>query len=254
MRVPEGATFTDAVAPLIQVVTRGVTLSEGERRADLLAHVGWANFLRSREGFDSDFDRYYDEALAIDPDNPFANAFRGHWILWLRGSPDDADPYFDAGTGSGREREFVRRLQMAALANAGSIENSVALVRMAVEVHSGGEALPEAFVPTVWRAAYQLVLANRNDRQREAVLGAAPPEDHLAMFEAFFDTASAAYRESRWERDLWLAHILDRAGEPERAAALLADTPRTSASGSSLNDAYIGMIDDAITRFSAATR
>jgi hypothetical protein len=142
---------------------------------------------------------------------------------------------------------------MAGLANFSSLEHAAALVRMGVDMRAGGEPPPDAFVPTLWRTAYQLVMANGNDRQRDLMLEAAPPGDHLAMFNAFFDPQSAPYRDNRWERDLWLAYIMDRAGESGRAAALLGETPRTTDSGSPLNPAYVAEIEEAMARFSGST-
>ena len=76
------------------------------------------------------------------------------------------------------------------------------------------------------------------------------PRDHVAVFERLFGPDSTAYRENRWERDLWLAHILERGGEAGRAATLLGQTPRTASSGAALNSAYLEQIDAAIARLS----
>ena len=250
LRVPSGQTFSDVVSPLLPVVTRGVTESEGARQADLLAHVGWANFQGSRDGFDSDFERYYEEALAIDPGNPFANAFLGHWILWRRGSAAEATAYFAAGLESGREQSFIRQLQLAGLTNVGSIENSVELVRMAVEIVRSDESPPDGFAERSWSSVYRLAWSNSLELVQQSVLDAVAPQDHVAVFERLFGPDSAAYRENRWERDLWLAHILERGGAAGRAATLLGQTLRTASSGAALNSAYLEQIDAAIARLS----
>ncbi len=49
IRVPEGKTFSDYVDKLIPVLTRGTRDAKGSRKADLLAHLGWAYFLKSRD-------------------------------------------------------------------------------------------------------------------------------------------------------------------------------------------------------------
>jgi hypothetical protein len=252
--VPAGETFDSLVSPLLPVITRGITLSEGQRRADLLAHLGYAGFLRWKNtGTNTDFDRYYDEALGIDPANPFANAFSAHWILQPpSGSFDDAQAHFRVAIEGDREREFVRRMQLAALTNSSTLESDAAMVRMAVELHAANEPVPEGFVRELWSQVYVSVMANRNALVRDAALGAAPAEAHAAMFEAFFDAGSAAYRDSRWERDLWLATILEQAGEPARARTILEETLAVLASESpEINESYPELIREAIARLDA---
>ena len=72
---------------------------QGSRRADLLAHQGWATFLLSRDGTTASWGRRlrYREALAIDADNPYANAMLAHWTLWAGDDVDEAARLFGAG-------------------------------------------------------------------------------------------------------------------------------------------------------------
>ena len=44
VRVPSGSRFSDVVDPLAAVVTRGIVSATGVRKADLLGHLGWAQF------------------------------------------------------------------------------------------------------------------------------------------------------------------------------------------------------------------
>ena len=44
------APFTATVDMLVPVMSRGAVAAEGPRKADLLAHLGWADFLRWRDG------------------------------------------------------------------------------------------------------------------------------------------------------------------------------------------------------------
>ena len=135
------AVITDAVTPALD---RALVTAEGERRADLLAHLGWVTFLRLRDGFDGDPALRYHEALAIDPDNVFANAMLGHWLLW-RGAAQMAaarDHFDRALAAAGDRRPFVRRLQLAALRDrneAGDAE----LLRAANEMRTRNERLDE---------------------------------------------------------------------------------------------------------------
>lgn len=226
-RVQEPTEFEGLVAPLVSVITRGVTLSEGPRRADLLSHLGYAGFLRWRATGNTGFERYYEEALAIDPANPFANTFAAAWILWPpSGSAEDAAAHFTAALESGRERAFVRNMQMFALGNATTLENTEMWIRMAADLHASGEPPPTGFADRLWQGAYARVMSNPADRRRAVILAAVPASTHAEMFETFVGTGSRAYRDSRWERDLWLAAILEQGGETERARTLLEETLR----------------------------
>ena len=85
MQAKEGESFADLVAPLDPVINRGIAGSSGPRKADLLAHAGWATFLKWRAGQRGlDPDPQYGQALATDANNPYANAYRAHWLLWTR--------------------------------------------------------------------------------------------------------------------------------------------------------------------------
>ncbi|MEO6526723.1 MAG: hypothetical protein ABIP93_08885 [Gemmatimonadaceae bacterium] len=121
----------DTMSP---VLTRGILDATGTRRADLLAHLGWADFLRSRDGGQVELDpsARYRQALATDSLNPYAHAMLGHWLLW--GSPrrpDEARTHFAAALRSGRAGAYVRGLEFAAFANQQSDAGYMELLRVA---------------------------------------------------------------------------------------------------------------------------
>jgi hypothetical protein len=103
MQAKEGESFADLVAPLDPVINRGIAGSSGPRKADLLAHAGWATFLKWRAGQRGlDPDPQYGQALATDAGNPYANAYRAHWLLWTRNEKalPEARTYFAAALAS----------------------------------------------------------------------------------------------------------------------------------------------------------
>ncbi len=61
------ATIVDAVAPTLDAA---LLHAQGTRRADILSHIGWGKFLRSRDGVTEDPEPQYREAISIDPRNP----------------------------------------------------------------------------------------------------------------------------------------------------------------------------------------
>ena len=139
-RVPEGTQFSTIADKLVSVLTVGANTSSGARKADLLAHLGWAYFLKQRDG-DSSLhpDTEYKEAVRADPKNPYANVFWGHWILWNHGSLNDASERFADALSSDRARSVVRYFQLAALANVRSNDGDAAWLHVVSDMQAVGE-------------------------------------------------------------------------------------------------------------------
>jgi tetratricopeptide (TPR) repeat protein len=224
VRVPEGKKFADVVDPLLAVITRGSIDADGVREADLLAHMGWAYFLKSRDaGTDIDPARSYGQALAIDPDNPYAHAFWGHWIIWQRGSIDEANRHFAAALASGREREVVRGLQLPALRNYTAPEVELALLRAVDEMRRNGELVDEAtrrYVSGIYFAAFN------SDVYLRRILGALPPQQHIETIRAlYFDEG---FDQDRIPvRDALIALLQEEAGDQESALASWREVRKT---------------------------
>src|SRR5690606_37034918 len=72
--------FSALVEPIQPVLAQGMASARGERRADLAAHLGWADFLRSRDGAaGGDPPALYKAALADDAGNVYAHTMWAHW-------------------------------------------------------------------------------------------------------------------------------------------------------------------------------
>ena len=184
VRVPGGGKFSDVVDPLAAVVTRGVVSASGVRKADLLGHLGWAYFLKSRDGSTAGRpEEAYRDALAIDPANPFAHAHWGHWIMWRRGSVEEARRHFSAAVAAGRERPYVRRIQLAALRLYGSAETESALLRAVDEIRRNNEPIDPSPRRDVFYIYYS---AFNSEESLQRVLGILPPAEHLATIRALF--------------------------------------------------------------------
>ena len=149
-------TFTDLVKPLVPVLERGALRAQGQRKADLLAHAGWADFLRWRDGArDLAVDAHYSRALESDPSNPFAHAMWGHWILFTGGDVDAARQHFDNGLTAGREREYVRHMQLAALLNLSREKGLEELLRLTNDMRLHNEEIGKSESDRVlWLACY----------------------------------------------------------------------------------------------------
>jgi len=72
------SSITDVVVPALD---RASLDEHHPRRADVLAHLGWATFLRYRDTQTGDPEPTYRRALQVDAKNPYANAMLAHWLL-----------------------------------------------------------------------------------------------------------------------------------------------------------------------------
>jgi Tfp pilus assembly protein PilF len=141
IRTSGDQTFSSIVTRILPAVDQGAATASGSRRADLLAHIGWAYFLRSRDGPSNiDPQRSYQAALEIDPTNPYAHVFFGHLISWQGGELQEAQQHFAAALATNRERPFVRWLQLAAFRNRGS-DGDVPFIATVAEMLKGGESV-----------------------------------------------------------------------------------------------------------------
>jgi hypothetical protein len=214
--VSQGQTFSEIVEKLVPVLSRGLASSRGARKADLLAHVGWANFLRGRDGHRQlNPEQQYREALAIDAANPYAHAHWGHWKLWMRGAPEDARPHFAAPLASGRAREYVRRIQLSALKNLGD-EGKQEFLTVVNDMRKHHEKI-DAQTRRDVDAIYYFACSRRYDADHLTKLFAAvPATEQLATFQALFYGAHAEDGRSP-VRDACLATLLEAAGQREEA-------------------------------------
>jgi len=199
------ARFSDTIDPLLPALTRGVETVAGRRQADLLAHVGWAYFLKSRDGGtdESDPEPFYRRAVAADPSNPYAHAHWGHWLAWKRRPIDDAGAHFAAALASGRARPYVRSLQLAALQLAGTDASQSAFLAAVADMVRNQEPV----APGVRNAVLGLYeRACRDDTRLARLAAAVPPATQIAVIRAlFFDVDFDPARESA--RDACLTNL-----------------------------------------------
>lgn len=81
--------FSDVTSKVLAVFSSDAASATGTRKADLLAHMGWAYFIRQAQAAqggppqDTKLDPalFFREAIAIDPTNPYANMFMAGAIL-----------------------------------------------------------------------------------------------------------------------------------------------------------------------------
>lgn len=190
-RVSEGTGgFSAIVDQVLPALSRCSARPDQILAASCLAHMGWGDFLKLRDGRGGlDPQHSYQRALALDSGNTYAHAMLGFHVVASRGSLDDAKRHFERALAGGGARPYVRRLQLAAFLQYSdeALENEA--IRVVNEMRLNAEPLPpedrddSLRWSRLWNIYYSRLL--RGD-QPQSFLAALPPADHLATFQWLF--------------------------------------------------------------------
>ncbi len=212
----QNQSFTEIANQLLPVLDKSLTNSKGQEAADLLGHIGWANFLRTRDGSGSAGDlvaKSYEDAIKIDPENVYAHAMWAHWILWQNKSQQEAKQHFAAALNSGRVRPYVRSLQLSGYSNVTNVENRAELLRVANEMRRQGEALGPDQKSRVFEQVFWFQLNDPTGLAK--VLRGESPEDVLATYDWLGSGRSDG--DLRMQREFIHAFSLEVAGQSAEA-------------------------------------
>jgi hypothetical protein len=213
-RVPEGTQFSTIADKLVSVLTVGADGSSGARKADLLAHLGWAYFLKQRDGDQSlRPETEYKEALAADPKNPYANAFWGHWILWKHGPLNDANERFIVALSSDRARSVVRHFQLSALANVRSNDADAAWLRVVSDMLAANEMIDPSLRDEVCNRYAQAV---QDPALMQTIAAAVTPPRQVELLQALLKSEGMS-EVQRTTLNVALADSLEAAGHSQDA-------------------------------------
>jgi len=239
--------FTDTANLLLPVLDRALATAKGSAAADILAHVGWANFLRYRDGVREGvvIDGSLKRAIDIDKTNPYAQAMSGFWILWQGGSVDSANEHFAAALASGRERAYVRELQIDALLNRQDTDIDIAMLRLANEMRKNGESME----PHNRSQILFNVFAGKIEYHKELVpmLTVLSPADTEATVNWLAADQADTWSEKGENRPFIAANLREIAGDREQALSLFRALRKDMAPDRTLRPA----VDEAIKRLSA---
>ncbi len=214
--------FSDIINQIEPTLDRGIlTATEPSRKADLQAHLGWAMFLRTRDGEHvASPESAYQKAVSFDPHNPYAHAMLGHWLLWNNGDAITAKQHFDAALASGRAEEYVRTLQLAALANSHNDILNLELVRVANDMRKRHpETKPDArYLSDIWGVYYFALTHGSEMKQLVQII---PPDEHLTTLHWLFDE-DFVHEEGKRQTLLYYVGLLQEAsGRPTEARQTL---------------------------------
>lgn len=239
---------TDTANLVLPVFDKALARAKGPAAADILAHVGWANFLRYREGAKEGItvEENFRSSLEKDPNNVYAHAMWGFWILWRGGDLDAANKHFSAALATGRKKEYARSLQLAALSYRHNNETDAEELRVANEMRKNGEPVSD-------RQCHDILDDTIGDRlgmhnKLAAILSVLPAKEMQATFDWLNAGKITSTNEKQAYSPFIAANLLEIAGDREGALTIyraLQKDPRTK----SLS--LVGAVDDGIKRLSA---
>jgi hypothetical protein len=217
IHVQDTQKFSDIVKNLTSVLTSGAAAAKTpQHKADLLAHLGWSYFLRGRDGMTGiDPALTYADAIREDPDNPYAQAMWGHWILWNSRQPVAAAPHFESALRSGRRRDFVRHLQIVALLNGQNqtCDQEIARVLNAIRKENG--SIDEDIRQRLFNL-YNEELISSDDSA--VFIKAIVPAEQLLTFHWLFDRLDLS-KSAAVSRSFEIALLQEAAGQRAEALA-----------------------------------
>jgi tetratricopeptide (TPR) repeat protein len=208
----------------VKMLSDDVATATGEHKADLLAHIGYAYYLKSRDGAEGGLQpvTFYRDAVAADPHNPYAQVFWGHLILYNGGSVAEAKQHFADALASNREHDVVRRFELAGLENQHSDEADAAWLQVVNEMHKAGEPVSERVAQAL---ASRYYFASSNENERKALYAAVPPAEQAELARWLLKSGNAKSNELSVR--VMLAYSLEAAGRKEEALAAWQDVETT---------------------------
>lgn len=249
MRAVSGkTTFSEQVALVQPVLLQGLARMQGPppgpgaARADLRAHIGWGEYLRSRDGVPGlDPVVHWKRALVDDPQNVYAHAMWGRHLLNRTDGLAEARGHFAQAVASGRNRLFVRGVQLGGSLG-GRDELHGYAIEVADEMRRGKERLLDVHRDRLWRDVFSTRLLD--DSYRPALLAALPPAELLLTFQWLFPPATVPEdRRLAWRFALSTlqAQAGDRAAARAGFAALVREMKASQRSGRLLDEAQRGL-------------
>jgi tetratricopeptide (TPR) repeat protein len=254
--VHEGEKATDLAAPkldaILPILEAGLARAKDGRAADILAHIGWVHWLNwhiAEREFGPAAKQSFRQALEIDPSNVYANAMLGNWLLQNNGSMQDAFSHFAAAVQSGKERSWVRAMQLGGLIYNDAPQARIELVKVVNDMRKNSANLDEDDKGRILSFNYSLYPSDSADLS--AALSAVPPDDSWATYQWLDDvekTEASDIEMQQLRRDYIHANILELAGKKPEALAqykLLREKLKNS------NLILIDSVDNAIKRLTA---
>ena len=227
-------TFSEIVNPLLPSLYLGAVRSGSSERADALAHIGWSNALRARDGVRRlAIDEQFDAALVADPDNVFAHTWQATWLYMRENNVDYDKPridlartHFKAALASGQRRQWIRSMQLSSYINSYDTAAEIEAIAVVASIKAEGSSFL-AHAATFEQALTNLVVGHgdRAANLREAALNRFTWNEILEIYNWVLSERPDTDTDAQ-ERYA-LARLTELTGEPAKALtmyrSLLAD-------------------------------
>ena len=212
-------TFSEVADPLKAALLQRLPGTHGRENADIRAHIGWANFLRYRDGHpQSDIAEEFDAAIAEDKDNLYAHVMRGFWIMW-NGDIDKARPDFAIAMKSDVDSAYSDGMIMAALTNKTTDDFQAAAIEYADAIRLAGRNVGDhAKSEMLWY--YSMCL---NDAGLLARFSKTLPPSEQIVFLGWLKQSSEASDYHKRAADFFIAHFSEADGKKNEAIRIYTD-------------------------------
>jgi tetratricopeptide (TPR) repeat protein len=202
---------------IMSILESGLTRTKGTRAADVQAHLGWAHWLNqhiAEREFGHAAEQNLRAALAADPNNVYASAMLGNWMLQNGGSVREAVEHFGIAVSTGKARPFVRSLQIGGLIHLEKPGARAELVRVANAMRKSAEALDEAHKTRILGFCFDPIVTNRAELQES--LSAVPPDDVWTTY-LWLDDNPGESRNDVLVHQFIQANIMDISGKRQES-------------------------------------
>lgn len=172
----------DLLNRIAPVLESGLTTGKGYREADVVAHLGWLNLAKVRLTYENaNVRENLERALKMDPNNVYANAMMGDWLLLYNFGLEEAKKHFAIAVQSGKARAFVRQCQLESMMEKknDNLEVRAELIRVANEMRKDDEPLSDSVRGRI-HSMYMPGVGS--EAELRAVLAAVPADEAWATY------------------------------------------------------------------------
>lgn len=230
---------------LLPALNEGTTVTQGREKADILAHIGWANFLKFKDGNRNvKVEENFREALKEDTVNVYAHTMWGFWILFPGGGSgnlSEAKKHFESAKADGREEKFLRKMTLWALRNGNTeLQYEPEIITMVNEMRINKDTLSLIERMQIVNDTYY-----SDEQSLDSIFARLTPQEHL---QTFFYLTRGINLEERLYLQFIHARILEKM-EDYRGAAQIYQA--IAAKKSYDYFMYKDKVEDSIRRMSA---
>ncbi len=203
---------------LLPVLYHAANDTSGKAAADILAHIGWANYLKWREdGSDLKITELFEDAISKDSLNAYAHSMWGFWLMKRNDKYQQipvAELHFEKALQDGRDTSFIRLMQLWAFLQSSYVDMQLPLFKAINQMRINNEKIPEGLSETIVDRAYNYYSKDVFEKLTQKL----SPEDHLLTFQ--YLTAGMDFKDKPY-RKLIYANLLDKANRQSQAIILL---------------------------------